>query len=155
MKIIAEKMDVRASEIHAPHKVDRPVQYEKIKTSMERHGWRGRRILAVAAGDGFEALTGSHRIQAAKDAGLNVIPALVLNISFTDRETATYNETGQYPAKYRQLESDGLIDVSKQAWGIPSDEAMPDVLAQIGAPRSAVRLAESELEHMADRGDES
>jgi hypothetical protein len=155
MKIIAEKIDVRTNAIRPPHEVDRPKQYEAIKSSMEKRGWRGRRVLAVASGDGFDALTGSHRIRAAKDVGLETIPALVLNFAFTDREMKLYNERGEYPAKYRALEGAGLIDISKQAWGIPSDDAMPDVLREIGAPRSAVRLAEDEIAHATDRGDES
>jgi len=155
MRITAQRLDVLAGAIYPPHDVDRPKQYEQIKRSMERHGWRGRAVLAVTYGDGYMALTGSHRIAAAREAGLATIPALVLDVQLTDRETKRMNETGEMPAKYVNLEASGWLDFSKPSWGIPSDEGMPDVLDVIGAPRSAVRLAEKEIALVSDRGAEA
>jgi ParB-like nuclease family protein len=51
----------------------------KIERSMWRSGWLGRPLLVVPEGDGiYQALTGSHRLGAAKVVGLSSIPALVL-----------------------------------------------------------------------------
>lgn len=48
---------------------------------MALRGWTGRAILAIDTGDGFAALTGSHRIAAAKAAGLEEIPVYAIDIS--------------------------------------------------------------------------
>ena len=58
-----------------PHEVRDQNKYEALVISMTSHGWRGRPLLAIGYGDGtYQALTGSHRIQAAIDTGLESIP---------------------------------------------------------------------------------
>ena len=55
-----------------PHEIR---DYEKLKTltaSMKANGWQHRPILVYNVGRGNEALTGSHRIAAAKAAGIEV-----------------------------------------------------------------------------------
>jgi ParB/Sulfiredoxin domain len=51
----------------------------KIERSMWRSGWLGRPLLVLPEGDGiYQALTGSHRLAAARVVGLSTIPAIVL-----------------------------------------------------------------------------
>ncbi len=47
--------------------------------SMVEHGWTGRPILAIDNGNGYIALTGSHRIAAARAAGLDEIPVYAID----------------------------------------------------------------------------
>lgn len=48
------------------------LKVEKIAESMRVDGWVGRPVLVVDKGDYLQALTGSHRIQAAELAGVEV-----------------------------------------------------------------------------------
>jgi hypothetical protein len=45
---------------------------------MREHGWLGRPLLVAPVKRGHQALTGSHRLAAAKAAGLGTVPAVVL-----------------------------------------------------------------------------
>ncbi|MBL4632430.1 MAG: ParB N-terminal domain-containing protein [Kofleriaceae bacterium] len=47
--------------------------------SMSNEGWTGRRLLVVDCGDHHVAITGVHRIEAARRAGLQTVPALILD----------------------------------------------------------------------------
>jgi hypothetical protein len=55
-----------------PHNVRDVAKKEKLTENMEKNGWVGRPILVFDAGRGNEALTGSHRIAAAKQAGIEI-----------------------------------------------------------------------------------
>lgn len=69
-------LDPRA--VRLPHEPREREKYQKLVASMKRGGWRGRPILVIPMGEGFQALTGSHRIAAALDASLASIPAIVM-----------------------------------------------------------------------------
>jgi len=58
--------------IEPPHGVRDIAKKEKLTENMEKNGWVGRPILVFDAGRGNEALTGSHRIAAAKQAGIEI-----------------------------------------------------------------------------------
>ena len=55
-----------------------PAKRVELAAAMRRDGWRGRPLLVVQVGRRLQALTGSHRIYAARDAGLATVPAIVL-----------------------------------------------------------------------------
>lgn len=62
-----------------PHEPRERERHRKLLASMKRGGWRGRPLLVVETSPGrFQALTGSHRIAAARDMGLASIPAIVM-----------------------------------------------------------------------------
>lgn len=68
--------------IRAHHEVTRKRQLKALVTSMKAHGWRGRPVLGERLADGrVQAWTASHRIAAARKAGLRSIP-----VRFLDRE---------------------------------------------------------------------
>lgn len=58
--------------IEPPHGVRDVAKKDKLVRSMEKNGWVGRPILVFDAGRGNEALTGSHRIAAAKQSGIEI-----------------------------------------------------------------------------------
>jgi len=60
---------------HPPRRWD---QLEALITSMREFGWKGRPIVVADTQDGFVAFTGSHRLAAAKDAGVPSIPIIVM-----------------------------------------------------------------------------
>ena len=51
-----------------PHEVKNYRKYETLVNRMKRYGWQGAPLLA----DGVQLLTGSHRYQAAKTAGIDI-----------------------------------------------------------------------------------
>lgn len=66
-------------EIRPVHEPRDPELFRRLLGSMRRQGWLGRPLLVVPrAPAGFQALTGSHRLAAALEAGLKAIPAIVL-----------------------------------------------------------------------------
>ena len=61
-----------ASSIEPPHNVRDTKKLFSLTESMKNTGWQGRPILTYDVGRGEEALTGSHRIKAARDANIEV-----------------------------------------------------------------------------------
>jgi len=72
---------VSLSSIKSRHGVAEPRKFRRLTASMATRGWVGRPLLAVPSGDGFRALTGSHRIAAARAASLETVPVHVVDIS--------------------------------------------------------------------------
>lgn len=74
-----------AKMIWLPIKVVRPphfvlkIECLKISESMEDNGWVGRPLIAYRVGKKYQAITGSHRIKAARIAGLVKIPVFVMD----------------------------------------------------------------------------
>lgn len=60
--------------VHGVHDV---AKLEQLIESMETTGWQGRPILAIGTEEYAQALTGSHRIEAAHRAGID-IPVLLI-----------------------------------------------------------------------------
>jgi ParB-like chromosome segregation protein Spo0J len=55
-----------------------PEKRAELERSMRARGWQGRPLVAVAIGRRVQAVTGSHRIYAARAAGLRAIPVEVI-----------------------------------------------------------------------------
>lgn len=68
-----------------PHEVREKSKFEKLVASFKDNGWEGRPLL-VEKGEGSlrQSWTGSHRIAAAKKAGLEEIPCYVLDDAMLD-----------------------------------------------------------------------
>lgn len=62
------------------HGVRNEYKFQYLTEAMRKHGWQGRPVLALRWGNLTQAITGSHRIAAAKKAGVN-IPVYVLDVS--------------------------------------------------------------------------
>jgi len=65
--------------ITPPHEVRDTEKLESLVASMKKNGWQGRPILAFDVGNGLEALTGTHRLAAAKQAGIKDVPVLKIS----------------------------------------------------------------------------
>lgn len=64
--------------ITPPHSVTDQEKFESIRDGLELNGWTGRPILVLEWGEEWIALTGSHRIAAARAAGFEGVPCAVL-----------------------------------------------------------------------------
>ncbi len=63
------------------HKIKRPQDLRLLIDSLRRDGWSGRRLLVEEYRPGhYQAWTGSHRLAAARRAGLRRIPVLVIDL---------------------------------------------------------------------------
>lgn len=56
------------------HGVKGQKKCEKLKADMEKKWWKGRPLLIIECEGEYRALTGSHRLSAAKQAGLEEVP---------------------------------------------------------------------------------
>jgi hypothetical protein len=65
--------------IYAPHEVTDAEKLAALIAGMEADGWQGRPLLLLEVGDAYQAITGSHRIAAAKAIGLEEVPAIIIN----------------------------------------------------------------------------
>ena len=65
--------------ITPPHEVRDTEKLDALVASMKKNGWQGRPILAFDVGNGLEALTGTHRLAAAKQAGIEDVPVLKIS----------------------------------------------------------------------------
>lgn len=71
-------MTIDATRISTPHEVRDSAKLAGLVESMRHEGWVGRPVLALSdPSQGLRALTGSHRIAAARVAGV-AVPALVI-----------------------------------------------------------------------------
>lgn len=76
--------EVNARHIMPVNPVADLAKMEAIAHSMEKEGWKGDPVLAYYAGDNLQALTGSHRIHAAIEAGVDV-PVSIVDLSRFDK----------------------------------------------------------------------
>lgn len=66
--------NVSISKIVPFHEVRNQEKFEKLTADMEEHGWNGRPLLVIDCKGEYRALTGSHRLSAARKAGLEEVP---------------------------------------------------------------------------------
>jgi len=96
--------------IEPPHEVRDKEKLVDLVSKMEKDGWQGRPILAVDLGQGPEALTGSHRIAAARIAGIEV-PVIMI-----DSEIGNYQDSEERDIRDLMKESaDDMADWLKEA----------------------------------------
>ena len=118
---------IEPKRIEPPHGVEDKQKLSNLVNSMSKEGWKGRPILAYDVGRGIEALTGSHRIAAARKAGLDEIPVVMV-----DERIGNYVDDA----------GDSIIEVSRR----DSDE-IADYLREFGDENAADLMSiESRLE---------
>ncbi len=75
----ATQTTITITSINPLHDVNNPNKLASLTADMQVRGWIGRPLLVEIMGDGYQAWTGSHRIAAARAAGLDRIPVLVVD----------------------------------------------------------------------------
>ena len=83
---------VRPDQLIPPHEVRDPKKHRALTEGMLANGWQGRPVVALDTGNGVIALTGSHRLAAAADAGVECVPVYLLDteimeVAFAATET--------------------------------------------------------------------
>ena len=63
---------IEAQDIIPVNEITDNNKYKALVRSMKEENWKGREILAIQDGENYQALTGSHRIHAAREAGVEV-----------------------------------------------------------------------------------
>lgn len=66
-------------DVRPPHEATSVRKLRTFSSSMLTRGWIGRPLVAVPAVTGLQALTGSHRLAAARKAGMKEIPVYVID----------------------------------------------------------------------------
>ena len=73
-----QAITMRTSAINPVHEVRDQIKMDDLIASMETDGWIGRPVLAIGTIEYAQAITGSHRIEAAHRAGIDV-PVLLID----------------------------------------------------------------------------
>lgn len=120
---------IETRRIRPPHEVRDDAKLKQLVESMKSYGWIGRPLLAEQAGDEnqFQAWTGSHRLAAAKKAGLEEIPVVLLDDELI--EASELVERGKYGRFWDSLLSDdekGRLALLKDA----GEEQAADLLKE-------------------------
>jgi len=101
-----EQLDyININQIIPPHKVYNDFHYKKIKRSMKKWGWKERPLLVLKRGQKYQALTGSHRYQAAKDTNLKKVPCVVIRSRKIVHEWNILIKKGFFFEDYEKLTS--------------------------------------------------
>jgi ParB-like chromosome segregation protein Spo0J len=80
--------NINPKKIKELNPVKNKAKFEELTETMKKSGWQGRPLLVVENNGRFEALTGSHRLFAARKAGLEEIPTVTITPPDTkDAET--------------------------------------------------------------------
>lgn len=104
---------VRLSAIDPLHAVRDSIKLATLVESMYRRGWVGRPLLVAVYGDGYQAWTGSHRIAAARVAGIERVPVKVISERIMDRIEASHEADylpGWDPRYSMPRDSEALIE---------------------------------------------
>ena len=129
---IEHDLETSAGSISTVHGVTDQNKFNALVTSMKESGWVGRPVLVEEHGDGYQAWTGSHRIAAAKKAGV-MVPVVVMDS----------NAIQQYLAD-NDAEPGSLFDYGASQAALDDDEKLR-LLEEFGDER-AIALLREELE---------
>jgi ParB-like chromosome segregation protein Spo0J len=95
-------------EVYPPHEVRERAKLDVLTAAMEADGWQGRPLLVLDEGV-LRGWTGSHRIEAARAAGLRRVPVVLVDIDEISRANEALTGT-EYAWLAEQYESDDLND---------------------------------------------
>jgi ParB-like chromosome segregation protein Spo0J len=76
--------------VFSPHEARDRQHLDALTVSMEADGWQGRPLLVLAGAgeEGGQAWTGSHRLAAARAAGLQEVPAVIVDLAVVEAAAA-------------------------------------------------------------------
>lgn len=79
-----ERLDIDPYDVKPPHAPREKDKLAEITDSMKEVGWNGRPLVVVDMEDYYQAVTGSHRLAAAKKAGLETVPVVAIKPRISD-----------------------------------------------------------------------
>ena len=77
-------------------------------------GWQGRRLLVIDTGDGYLALTGTHRIAAAAVAGVDIPVLAITTTPYDPDDSGSVLEAEQIDAILRAMDDDERLDALRE-----------------------------------------
>lgn len=91
------------SDMGTRHEVRNPTKAAEIAESMKKVGWKGRKLLVVKQGDKETAWTGTHRLEAAKLAGLtpDQVPRITVDAAVLEKNGYNVEELTKLGKKAR------------------------------------------------------
>ena len=75
---MADQIQIALEQIEAFHPPRDMQQIDNLTADLRLHGWKGRPLLVYSTPTGYQAISGSHRIAAARRAELQSIPCVVI-----------------------------------------------------------------------------
>lgn len=108
--------------VYPPHRPTDSGKLAALTASMEEHGWQGRPVLAYEYAGTVVAITGSHRIAAARAAGLEEIPVQML-------DQGVLGDSWDWDAQVhvdgvRLYDQDGWLSALREHGADPADVAL-------------------------------
>lgn len=143
----ADIREVNPMEITPPNRVTSSSKYHYLINEFENNGYNGRRVVLVENGnDGYQALTGSHRILAAREAGVDV-PSVVIPMSEEIQPLLDATGDEERARIADELYEDGIIPKEARDLLVREDELN---FENVGKPLDKqVRFSEKDTEQKA------
>lgn len=145
--INADIREVNPMEITPPNRVTSSSKYHYLINEFENNGYNGRNVVLVENGnDGYQALTGSHRILAAREAGVDV-PSVVIPMSEEIQPLLDATGDEERARIADELYEDGIIPKEARDLLVREDELN---FENLGKPLDKqVRFSEKDTEQKA------
>ena len=145
--INADIREVNPMEITPPNRVTSSSKYHYLINEFENNGYNGRNVVLVENGnDGYQALTGSHRILAAREAGVDV-PSVVIPMSEEIQPLLDATGDEERARIAEELYEDGIIPKEARDLLVREDELN---FENVGKPLDKqVRFSEKDTEQKA------
>ena len=128
MRVVSVE-ELLIDDIRPLHEVRNKTKLEALTKEIEQHGWTGNPVLVEKVGDGYRAWTGTHRLAAAKAAGLDTVPVV-----FVDTEKVW--KALRYKEDISKIIKDGLVDATYD------DEDRYKLLEEAGDAQAAALMQE-------------
>jgi phage-related protein (TIGR01555 family) len=87
-----EHQDISPHKIKEVNKITNKAKFEELVDKMKKEGWQGRPILVLEKNGKFDAITGSHRLFAAREAKLNNVPTITIKESNNKEHRELWND---------------------------------------------------------------
>jgi ParB-like chromosome segregation protein Spo0J len=125
--------------VHAP---DVPDRLTRLVKTMSEFGWQGRPLLVLEQPDGrFRAWTGSHRYQAARDAGLSEIPCMIIRLNAAQIVLEDYDggEDGARTERLEEMARKGIVsDIAYRLMEFEEFSKMLEEIAEAAGPLAEI-----------------
>jgi len=99
--------EVPVQAVNPLHEVRDEKKLDELVRNIKAHGWVGRPLIVEEFGEGYQAWTGSHRLIAAKQAGLEKVPVIVIDYA---KVVKALEKWGYTPEELKHGIGDSIID---------------------------------------------
>lgn len=116
---------------------------EYLTDDIRRNGYSGRPVVVYETPYGYQALTGSHRVAAAREAGIEIPAVVIYDGDVIDRLEAEHDDTSRAKAAVELFE-EGLIDEATRDLLLREDELNSE---NYGVPQQHARRNNQQHRH--------